>query len=152
MVIIAFVCLVVLFYYLGESNRANQEKIASLQVQLTNLIAEKSAIQMDASQHRRAMGQAILIEDLVKKAEEIYGEDEKKQKEGFLWIDREAASFMITLGALNGLRPGSRLSVYDGDQKIDEVEVVTLLDVISYVKPKNPLQQYQGNYYRVVIE
>ena len=152
LVIVAFICLGVLFYYMAQANSQSQQKIAGLQVQLTNLIAEKAVNQMKPSDVKRAAGTPVLLEDLVKKAEEVYGEDEKKQKEGFLWIDKEANSFMVTLGALNGLAKGSRLSVYDGDQKIDEVVVETVLDVIAYVKPQNSPEQYQGTYYRVVIE
>lgn len=152
LVIVAFGCLAVLFYFMAGTDRQSQARVAELQIRLTDLIAEKAAPRMTPSEVRKAAGTPILVEDLVKKAEEIYGEEEKKQKEGFLWIDKEANSYMITLGALNGLGEGSRLSVYDGDKKIDEVIVETPLDVISYVKPQIPPDQYTETYYRVVIE
>ena len=152
LVIVAFICLTMLFYYLAQTNIQNQQKVAELQIRLTNLVAEKSAAIIEPEAHQRAVGNPLILEDLVKKAEDVYGEDERNQKEGFLWIDKDANSYMVTLGALNGLTTGSRLSVYDGDTKIDEVEVVTPLDVISYVKPQSPPEQYAGTYYRVVIE
>ena len=152
-VIIAFVCLAALFYYLVDANRVNQEKLATLQVQLTDLINEKASPAMSAARAQKARGQPLLVQDRVKKAEDVYGEEVRKQREGFLWIDKEASSFMVTLGALNGLSAGSRLAVYDGDQKIDEVVVENVLDVLSYARPvKNKIGDFQGNYYRVVIE
>src|SRR5262245_14167455 len=99
LVVVAFGCLGYLFYVLNTSNQENSRKIAELQVRLTDSITEKAATQMSASDVKRATGTPVLLEDLVKKAEEVYGEDEKKQKEGFLWVDKESNSFMVTLGA-----------------------------------------------------
>ena len=95
----------------------------------------------------------ISLKNIVKESESLYGQSEKNRKEGYLWIDQKSSQYVVTLGAVNGLKPGSRLSVYDGDTKIGQVMVDTPFDVISYVQPVNNLQSsLTSDYYRVVIE
>lgn len=95
----------------------------------------------------------VNLASLVKEAEKVYGQVEKRRKEGFLWIDRNTSRYVITLGAVNGLIPGNHLTVYEGDQKIGQVTVDTPFDIISYVHPFNDSQKsFTSDYYRVVIE
>ena len=60
----------------------------------------------------------------------------------------------MTLGVLNGLSAGKKLTVYDNTNKvIGHLIVETTLDVISYVRPMGKsLDEFEANYYRVVIE
>ncbi len=153
LVIGAFGVVTLLIYMMGRVNMENQKKIASLEFEVTNLIGERESAHKSPAESPRAMGAPVTLKDLVDKAGGLYTEEEKKQKEGFLWIDREAKTATITLGALNGLAPGSVLNVYDGDKKIDTARVEFTYDVISYVKPANlNLEDYGGNYYRVTYE
>ena len=95
----------------------------------------------------------ISLKKLVQESEIIYGDDEKGRKEGYLWVDRKASQFVITLGAINGLLPGNRLNVYDGSNKIGQIEVDMPFDVISYVHPvDNSFDVSSQGYYRVIIE
>jgi len=151
-VVAAFVCIGVLFYMMGEVNLEHQKKIASLEVQLSNLIAERASSRMSGADAVRAAGSPLTLQDLLDKANSIYTQEEKNQREGFLWIDREAKTFLITLGALNGLAPGSRLDVYEGDQVIDTVTVESTYDVVSCVRPvQRKLDEFRENYYRVMV-
>ena len=96
---------------------------------------------------------AVSLKSLVKEAEKVYGQEENLNKEGFLWIDRKSARYVITLGALHGLLPGKHLGVYDGDQRIGQVIVDTPFDVISYVHPAEESKDlFSSDYYRVVVE
>ena len=93
------------------------------------------------------------LNKLVDEAKAVYGEGEQNRKEGFLWIDRKESKWVVTLGALNGVKPGSVLSIYNGNQKVGQVAVDDLFDVISYVHPleKGP-EQFTSDYYRAAIE
>ena len=74
-------------------------------------------------------------------------------KEGYLWIDRKSDKYIITLGALNGLNAGSRVSIYDQTKKIGQLAVDQSYDVISYAHPvETDVHQLQEDYYRIVIE
>src|SRR3989338_5823419 len=128
----AFVCIVATFYFIGQAaGQADKRTLA-----LPNVPAASAAMK---------------LKGLVKKAEAVYGSAEKARKEGSLWLDRRSNNFIITLGALHGLRQGSELSIYDGSNKIDTASVETPFDVISYVKPvKNSPDSFTGGYYRVV--
>ncbi len=152
-VVTAFVCIGAIFSIMGNANLQDQKKIASLEVQLTNLIAERASGRMSAAEASRAKGRTLTVQDLVEKASGLYSEEEKKKKEGFLWIDREGKTLLVTLGALNGISPGSKLSVYDGDKKVETLTVESIFDVVSYVKPsKRSVDDFKDNYYRVVLE
>ena len=149
LIIAAFLCLGSLFFVFGQSSRAHEEKIAALEAELNRLHQESSP----ATQTTAKKKGPVRLEDLLKTSESIYSQEEKLRREGFLWIDRKSDSFIITLGALNGLEPGSHLSLYDGKKKIDDVTVDIPLDIISYVKvPSGSTNRLKDNYYRVVME
>ena len=143
------------FYFMTQTNKTNKEKLTQAQSNLTKLLAEKTKNPVTASSGAvsNASNSLVRLEDLLKKAEAIYGASEKGRRQGLLWVDRQTKSFIITLGALNGLHPGSHLGIYDGAKKIDTAQVEIPLDVISYVKPvKTSLNHFENNYYRVMIE
>lgn len=153
LIIIAFVCGGAIIYFGGQANKANLKRVASLETQLINLISEKAQEELSSGDAKRVQRNAVKVEDLVAKAEVLYSEEERNRRDGVLWIDRKNGTCIITLGAINGLKPGSRLSVYQDSQQIDKITVDTPFDIISYVKPlQKPLNQFDSNYYRVVIE
>ena len=95
----------------------------------------------------------ILLDSLVEESKSLYGEPEEARKEGILWTDVRSSRFIVTLGALQGLLPGKHLAVYDGNNKMGEVTVEKVFDIISYVQPmETPLNFSPSNYYRVVLE
>ena len=153
LIIVSFVCVAVILYFIGRANRMNVEKLSSLEVQLANLIAEKAEGQMSQSDFNRVKRTPINEAEFLSRAESIYGKGELDRKEGILWIDRKSSLYMITLGAVNGLKAGSNLSIYEGDTKIGDVAVHTPFDIISYVQPVGKsLVDLNKNYYRVVVK
>ena len=101
----------------------------------------------------KAESNSIDINKLVEHAKAVYGPEELNRKEGYLWIDRKANKFVVTLGALQGLSNGKTISIYDGDKKIGQVAVDESYDVISYGHPVDlTMDQFPGDYYRAVIE
>jgi len=57
---------------------------------------------------------------------------------------------VVNLGALNGLKPQDRLTVYDHDQNIGRVQAANVFDVISYVEIKEPLNEAMEKDYYIV--
>lgn len=95
----------------------------------------------------------IGMDALTDYSKDLYGSDEKNRREGTLWVDREGKKLVINLGALNGLKPQDRLTVYDHDQNIGRVQAENVFDVISYVEIKEPLNEaMEKDYYRVKKE
>ena len=131
----AGVCAGAAVYLMGDVNMRNQKKIAQLEVQLTNLMNEKAEKNLKGADAQRLRGPQVTLEKLVDKASGNYSQQEREQKEGLLWIDRDAKTYMVTLGALNGLKKGSQLSIYQGEKQVDVVTVQSVYDVIAYVKP-----------------
>ncbi len=97
--------------------------------------------------------ESVSLTSLVKEAEAYHPGIDFEKSDGFMWIDRKSSKYVVTLGAVNGIYPGSVLSVYSGEDKIGEVQVDTSFDVISYVVPQtNSLPLLDQDYYRVEIE
>ncbi len=95
----------------------------------------------------------VNLESLLKRAQNVYGEEEMKRREGNLWVDQKNAQMIATLGALQGVLPGGYLTIYDKDQRIGQVTVKTSWDVISLVQPLDgSLTLSTDQYYRVVKE
>ena len=153
LIIASFVCVMAIFYFLLDAHQNKLQEIDSLQEQLSFLDTQKSVLERKANALEEEMGKAIDLKKFIEEAQRTYDDDEKSRKEGTLWVDRRSQALIITLGAVNGLEAGTRLTVYDGKNKIGFVSVETPLDVISYVQPIGPtLSQLQDDYYRVVIE
>ncbi len=152
LVAVAFICVAAILFFLGGVNQENQEKAAALEVRLANSIAEKADANLNEEDAMRVKRTPVKLEDFLARAESIYGKQEMNRKEGVFWVDRKSSSMMVNLGAVNGLRPGSALGVYEGESKIADVTVVSTLDLISYVNPvEKKLDDFKNNYYRVVI-
>jgi len=150
----AFVCILIVFYFLVNAHRQRLAEIDSLEEKVLVLDMEKNAIQHRVDELKDQAGRAIDLNRVVEESRDRYGDEEKDRKEGQLWIDHDAATSLVTLGVLNGLSAGKKLAVYDdANQIIGYVIVETPLDVISYVRPMGKsLDDFKGNYYRVVIE
>lgn len=86
-------------------------------------------------------------------AGKINEEEERQRDEGFLWVDRNSAKYVVTLGAFNGILSGGYLAVYDDDRMVGRVKVETVRDVIAYVQPLTATRDLlTKDYYRVVKE
>lgn len=152
-VIAAFICTIGILYFLVNTQKAKSEELGVLREQVVSLNAERDMMERLTTALEQEAGGSLDLGRLLEEADKVYDDTEKERREGHLWIDRSAGTCVVTLGALNGLVPGSRLSIYEGDKKIGVVVVKTLLDVISYVQPVGkPLVQFKNDYYRVVFE
>jgi len=153
LIIIAFLCSLAAFYFIGQKQQLSQEKIAAFEVELANLIAEKSEDIIKQTDPAWVRRDPINLQDFLDHAEVIYGEKELQRKEGVLWIDRKTSMCLVTLGVVNGLRVGSTLGIYEGDTQIGSVTVETPHDIISYVNlsEKSP-EDFQNNYYKVIFK
>jgi hypothetical protein len=125
--------------------------LSSLVTQSRNqsiISSEDSKVSQDADVQK-----GVSLTSLVKVAEAAYDKNDIRKKEGFLWVDRKSSKFVVTLGAINGLIPGSQLTVYNGEKSIGQVQVAETFDVISYVLPLNEsIDLSQGDYYKVAIK
>lgn len=149
----AFVFSLVIVYFLVDMQKGHAVEMAVLQQQLNAVNLEKEFIDHKAAELEDSVGQSIYLDRIVARAEEIYDDNEKTRRSGYLWIDRKTSVCLVTLGAVNGVGAGSQLKVYDGDKEVGLVRVETPLDVISYAKPvKKELDQFERDYYRVVFE
>jgi len=148
----AFLCLVGVFYFLLNDQRARQETIQSLEEHLLAAQTEQDLAEKENMDLKDRVGSSIYLENLLAESAQRYGEDERSRREGILWVDHKAGTLLVTLGALNGVAAGSRLTVLDGDDEIGFVRVETPLDVISYVYPVNQsVDIFEKEYYRVVL-
>ena len=130
---------------LASRSKINSEKLNATKQKIDQRAAELKQAQMQDEG-------SVNLSALIKEAEAVYGPQEKVRKEGVLWVDRESANFVVTLGALNGILPGSKLNVYQGTEKVGQVIVDTSYDVISYVHPESSLDLSAEDYYRVAVE
>ena len=153
LIICAFICILGLFKFMVDFQKVNVDKIDALEVNLQNLKIEREKTSEELESLKKAPPKPINLEDIVRESQKVYGVEEKNQKQGYLWIDRQTSTYLVTLGALNGLHPGSRLGIYSGNDKIGQAVVETPLDVISYVRPMGKkLDEFESDYYRVEIE
>lgn len=153
LIVVAFVCILAVFYFFGQEQTTHQQKLAQFEVQLANLVSEKSEAVIRKTDAKWTRRDPINIEDVLSRAESVYGPLELQRKEGVLWIDRKSSLCMITLGIVNGLKEGSILTVYEGYLKVGEVKVEIPHDIISYVRPiEKSLDAFSKNYYKVTIK
>ena len=152
MIVIAFVGVCVIFYFLNNSVQAQEAKIKNMIEDLAHLSEEKNILELEV-QNLKAQGDSIKLDKLLAQTESVYDDDEKNRKEGILWINPKEKTWVVTLGALNGIQRGSYVAIYDGAEKVGNVEVTMPLDVISYVQPVEQWEQKsEHSHYRAVIE
>jgi len=157
----AFICAMVVLYFINDQTAENLKQNSALQAQLANLIAEKSEPVLSPADRRRVKREPVDLVDLLARTEKIYGPQELKRKDGILWVDRASGTCMITLGAANGLVAGAYLGVYQDisspngsvvSEKITDVVVDQAYDIVSYVKLTNKsLKDLGQDYYRVTV-
>lgn len=90
---------------------------------------------------------------LAQKSAPILSDEEKGRRDGYMWIDRVTDKYIVTLGNVNGVFPGGYLTVYDNENLVGQVRVVTAFDVISYVEPlESAKAKLIKEYYQVLVE
>lgn len=152
LVIIAFVCAVGVLYFMGQKQEDAHQRIASLEVELANIIADQSEPVIRETDLGWVKREPVKLEDYISKAEGLYGDSELLRNEGVLWVDHKSGHFIVTLGAVNALKQGSFLDVYQGDEIIEQIVVDTALDIISYVTPvSKTVDDFDKSYYKVVV-
>jgi len=153
LIFLAFICMGVVVFF-GLSDQLSQtDEIEYLADQIEIISEESEVAKRKAVEFEETYSQSISLDKILEEAQKQYDEGERDRKEGFLWIDRETQTLVVTLGALNGVSAGTVLTIYDGDEKVGVVRVETPLDVISYVQPINKtLKQLDNDNYRVVVE
>lgn len=150
---IAFMGVVVIIYFIINDFRQQADRLDGLKEQLVAADAEKNVIEQKSNELAQAVGKSIRVDHVVSESKKIYQGAVKETNEGYLWVDRSAEVWVVTLGVLNGVRPNSRFTVYQGSDAVDTVAVQTPLDVISYVRPTVKLKnQFDNDYFRVVLE
>lgn len=162
LILVAFFCGATAFVFMNAQTAADSQKLAVLQVQLTNLIAQKSTPFLSKADQDLVKKEPVEPEDILRRTQKVYGPQEASRRDGILWIDRDKAACMITLGAANGLKPGSRLSIYQDvkdvdskviSQKIADAVVDKAYDIISYIRiNERPLNDFSKDYYRVTVD
>lgn len=151
-IVLAFLCVFFVVYLMVTSHRQVTEQYTQLEEVMTALNAESESAKRTAEDMQQRLGSSLSLQKVLDEAQKAYGPKEKARRDGSLWIDRQARTYFVTLGALHGLTPGAKLLVYDGEEEIGAVRVETPLDVISYVRPINKdLKDFPADYYRVVI-
>ena len=152
LIFIAFICMAVTFYLMGNKAKIYTAQINTLEAQLANSINDKAVSHMPLSDYERARAETISPQDISERAESYFSEEELNRKEGILWIDRKASKYMVTLGTIHGVMKGSYCDVFEGSTKIGSVRVDDPLFIISYVTLLDKSQDdYKENYYRVVL-
>ncbi len=136
----------------SKEKNTTRKELSEMKSQMGKLAEENEALRTKMTTTELAAKGPVKLDSLVERAQSLYGDTESKRTSGYLWIDRKTEYMIITLGALNGLRPGSKLNVYDGDRVIDSVTVDLPFDIISYVKSQSSIDQYSKDYYRVALE
>ncbi len=150
LIVVSFLLVAGVVYLLNQTSQDREQKTATLEVQLENLMMEKAATELVSADTARVRREPVKVQDAINKTQNLYGDAEAGRKEGVLWIDRAASKYMITLGRVNGLNKGSLLTVFDGDREIAKVSVEAPLDLISYVNPVGKtLSDFSKTYYRI---
>jgi hypothetical protein len=162
LVVCAFLCAAAVFYFIYQKAGADEQRLAKLQVQLSDLIAQKSAPVLSKADRDLTERPPLEAQDVLNRTEKVYGKQALARKDGVLWIDRETATCIVTLGAANGLVPGTHLGIYQEpqendsageSQKIGEAVVDKTYDIISYVSLSDKtLSDFARDYYRVTVQ
>ena len=147
----------VIFSYAFFSQQPQHQVVTQKLIQTQQLTAQGKPLSV--AQPSKPVTEApqskntISFKSLLEHAESVYDPKEKNRREGLLWLDRSSSRFIITLGAINGLKLQDSLIVVDGNKRIGEVIVDTTFDVISYVHPTEvTASRLKNNYYRVFIK
>ncbi len=150
---IAFLGAVFLLYLTVNAQSAKEVEVKDLNQKLFLVSTEKDAVNGKVESLQTQVGRVIDLENVVDVSQKVHGQSEAERKDGSLWIDRKTSSFMVTLGVLNGVTKGSRLSVFEGENKIAVIKVTSALDVVSYAQPVDKkIADFSRDYYQVKSE
>jgi len=95
----------------------------------------------------------LKLPTLFKDKIDVYSESERNRRNGYMWVDSITDKYIVTLGNINGVFPGGYLTVYDNENPIGQVRVLTAYEVISYVEPFEPKKfEITKDYYQVFVE
>ncbi len=146
----SFLGAVFLLYLTVNAQSAKEVEVKDLNQKLLLVSTEKDAATSQAQTLQSQVGSVLDLQKVVRVSEKVHGQSEADRKEGSLWINRKSGSVMVTLGVLNGVTKGSRLAVYDGENKIATMKVTSALDVVSYVEPVDKkISEFSRDYYQV---
>jgi len=149
----AFIGAIFLLYLTVNAQSAKESELRDMKQDLVLARTEKDLVKIRAEQLQLEVGRVIDLDKVVTASQKVHGADEAGRKQGSMWINRKTQSCMVTLGALNGVTKGSELGVYDGENKLGIVKIVSTLDVVSYVVPVNQeLKEFTKDYYAVKTE
>jgi hypothetical protein len=149
----SFLGAIFLFYLTVNAQSAKDSELRDMKQDLVLARTEKDLVSTKAQQLEMEVGRVIDLDKVVSASQKIHGADEATRKQGSMWINRKTQICMVTLGALNGVSKGSRLEVYDGEDKLATVKIVSSLDVVSYVEPiDKELKDFKKDYYAVKME
>ena len=149
----AFVGAIFLLYLTVNAQSAKESELRDMKQDLVLARTEKDLVKIRAEQLELEVGRVIDLDKVVTASQKVHGADEAGRKQGSMWINRKTLSCMVTLGALNGVTKGSELGVYDGENKLGTVKIVSTLDVVSYAEPVNrELKEFTKDYYAVKTE
>ncbi len=151
-IIVAFVCVIIVVYHMIDQNQRKEAEIKSIQEKIAVVTEQNASAQKTAQDLTMRVGHGIEVDALLSAAQQRYGDAESSRTRGDLWIDRDGGVWMITLGALNGVKKGSYLRVVQDDKKVGTVVVRMALDVVAYVDPVEDVGQFTENIYQVVLE
>jgi len=151
LIIAAFVCILALFYQIVTIHREEALKVQDTKVMAERISQEKEAAEKEVRRLEGKVGREIDVDRLVSAAQQEYGRAEGQRTAGDLWVDHENDTWVVTLGALNGVQKGTRLRVLGSGQEIGRVIAETVLDVISYVRPLGDAAQFLQEIYQVEV-
>jgi|GEM_PF-3025499 len=151
--LIAFLGVIGVFYLLLSDFRQQSTQVDALKEQISVVNTEKTVVEQKSAELAQEVGKSVHVDQLLSESRKFYKGKDVESKEGYLWVDRSAEVWIATLGALNGVKPGSKFAVYQGADVVDTVVAQTPLDVISYVQPSDKLKsQFEKDYFRIVLE
>lgn len=149
----SFVGAVILLYLTVNAQSAKEIELQDLSAKFLLVNTEKEMADSQVQSLQAQAGRFLDRAKVMNVAESIYGERESGRREGSFWIDRKSGRCMITLGVLNGVDQGSRLGIYDGDNKIATVNVISALDVVAFVEPVDKtIKDLKRDYYQVKLQ
>ncbi len=151
-IITAFMCVLGVFYMIVEQKRDKEMQVAEMREEMAVLDTEKGLVQDKMFKLEQTAGREIELTRVLERVGEEEFAQEQNRQQGDLWIDRSTNSWVITLGALNGIAAGERISVYDDERRMGTVVVETVLDVISYVRPFTGDADFTKSFYKVIVQ
>ncbi|MFP4472974.1 MAG: hypothetical protein ACLFPX_03765 [Candidatus Omnitrophota bacterium] len=149
---VSFFILAVIAYLLHAGYRRTMTEARRLQEEMVAVEAETVVARRTARELEKRVGREVVINS------ETAGQDvenlaeERERREGDLWIDRETGIWTVTLGLVNGVEEGHRLAVYQDDKRVGMVAVLDVFDVISHVRPVGLVENFDQDFYQVVLE